>query len=81
MPTIGEGGLIPPISGQSIVIGGTSLTGGVGSVANTLIGTLIIGVMNNGLDLMGVSSYYQQIVKGAIIVLAVLIDHSRRKNP
>jgi len=65
----------------AVVIGGTSLTGGVGSVANTLIGTLIIGVMNNGLDLMGVSSYYQQIVKGAIIVLAVLIDHSRRKNP
>ena len=80
MPTIGEGGLIPPISGQSIVIGGTSLTGGVGSVANTLVGTLIIGVMNNGLA-MGVSSYYQQIVKGAIIVLAVMIDHSRRKNP
>ena len=50
-------------------------------MANTLIGTLIIGVMNNGLDLMGVSSYYQQIVKGAIIVVAVLIDHSRRKNP
>jgi putative xylitol transport system permease protein len=65
----------------AVVIGGTSLTGGVGSVANTLVGTLIIGVMNNGLDLMGVSSYYQQIVKGAIIVLAVLIDHSRRKNP
>ncbi|MFZ0204931.1 MAG: ABC transporter permease [Roseiarcus sp.] len=65
----------------AVVIGGTSLTGGVGSVANTLIGTLIIGVMNNGLDLMGVSSYYQQIVKGAIIVVAVLIDHSRRKNP
>jgi putative xylitol transport system permease protein len=37
--------------------------------------------MNNGLDLMGVSSYYQQIVKGAIIVLAVLIDQSRHKNP
>jgi putative xylitol transport system permease protein len=65
----------------AVVIGGTSLTGGVGSVAFTLIGTLIIGVISNGLDLMGVSSYYQQIIKGSIIVLAVLIDRSRHRNP
>ena len=65
----------------AVVIGGTSLIGGVGSVPYTLIGTLIIGVLNNGLDLMGVSSYYQQVTKGAIIVLAVLIDRSRQQNP
>ena len=65
----------------AVVIGGTSLIGGVGSVLYTLIGTLIIGVLNNGLDLMGVSSYYQQVTKGAIIVLAVLIDRSRQQNP
>ncbi len=62
----------------AVVIGGTSLTGGVGSVVGTLFGALIIAVINNGLDLMGVSSYYQQVIKGAIIVLAVLLDTSRR---
>ncbi|MBO8163521.1 MAG: ABC transporter permease [Brevibacillus sp.] len=60
------------------VIGGTSLTGGIGTVGGTIIGALIIGVMNNGLDLLNVSSYWQQILKGAIIVTAVLID--ARKN-
>jgi len=62
----------------AVVIGGTSLTGGVGSVLGTVLGALIIAVINNGLDLMGVSSYYQQVIKGAIIVLAVLLDTSRR---
>ena len=62
----------------AVVIGGTSLTGGVGSVIGTVFGALIIAVINNGLDLMGVSSYYQQVIKGAIIVLAVLLDTSRR---
>jgi inositol transport system permease protein len=60
------------------VIGGTSLFGGIGTVGGTIIGALIIGVMNNGLDLLGVSSYWQQIVKGAIIVAAVYVDS--RKN-
>jgi len=63
----------------AVVIGGTSLAGGVGTLTGTLFGALIIGTINNGLDLMGVSSYYQQIVKGAIIVGAVLLDASRRK--
>ncbi len=62
----------------AVVIGGTSLTGGVGSIIGTVFGALIIAVINNGLDLMGVSSYYQQVIKGAIIVLAVLLDTSRR---
>lgn len=62
----------------AVVIGGTSLTGGVGSVIGTMFGALIIAVISNGLDLMGVSSYYQQVIKGAIIVLAVLLDTSRR---
>ncbi|GAA3333385.1 hypothetical protein GCM10020331_097220 [Ectobacillus funiculus] len=60
------------------VIGGTSLNGGVGTIPGTMIGALIIGVLNNGLDLMNVSSYWQQILKGAIIVAAVLLD-SRKK--
>ncbi|MCX8522001.1 MAG: ABC transporter permease [Rhodoferax sp.] len=63
----------------AVVIGGTSLNGGVGTLTGTLVGALIIGVINNGLDLLGVSSYYQQVIKGAIIVAAVLMDVSRKK--
>jgi putative xylitol transport system permease protein len=58
----------------AVVIGGTSLSGGQGTLIGTLFGVLIMGVVNNGLDLLGVSSYYQQLFKGAIIVLAVLVD-------
>jgi putative xylitol transport system permease protein len=61
----------------AVVIGGTSLSGGIGSITGTLLGALIIGTINNGLDLLGVSSAYQQIVKGCIIVIAVLLDYSR----
>ena len=64
----------------AVVIGGTSLNGGVGTLTGTLVGALIIGVINNGLDLLGVSSYYQQVIKGAIIVAAVLMDVSRKKT-
>jgi len=62
----------------SAVIGGTSLSGGVGTIWGTMIGALIIGVLNNGLDLLNVSAYWQTIVKGSIIVAAVIIDE--RKN-
>ncbi len=60
------------------VIGGTSLSGGVGRVGGTLAGALLIGVINNGLDLLNVSSYYQQIIKGVIIVGAVWLDKRQR---
>lgn len=60
------------------VIGGTSLSGGVGKLSGTLFGALIMGVMNNGLDILGVESYYQAIIKGALIVTAVIIDPSRK---
>jgi ribose/xylose/arabinose/galactoside ABC-type transport system permease subunit len=62
------------------VIGGTSLTGGKGRLWGAMIGVLIIGVINNGLDLMNVFSYYQQIVKGVIILLAVEIDQVSNKR-
>lgn len=64
----------------AVVIGGTSLLGGVGRVTGTLIGALLIAVVNNGLDLMGVESYYQQVIKGALIVAAVMLDQARQKN-
>jgi len=64
----------------SAVIGGTSLQGGIGTIGGTVVGTLIIGVMNNGLDLLGVSSYWQQILKGVIIIGAVVIDTMRNSK-
>jgi len=56
------------------VIGGTSLTGGVGTLHGTLIGALIMGVLRNGLNLLGTSSFFQQIVIGVVIIAAVLVD-------
>ncbi|MDV2582212.1 ribose ABC transporter permease [Alkalibacillus haloalkaliphilus] len=61
----------------AVVLGGTSLAGGRGWIFGTLIGALIIGVLNNGLNLLGVSSNYQQIVKGAVILLAVILDRQK----
>lgn len=62
----------------AVVLGGTSLSGGRGWIFGTLVGALIIGVLNNGLNLLNVSSFYQQVIKGAVILLAVLLD--RRKE-
>jgi ribose/xylose/arabinose/galactoside ABC-type transport system permease subunit len=61
------------------VIGGTSTTGGTGKLLGTIVGVFIIGVMSNGLDMMGVSSYYQSIIKGMIIILAVYYDMRSKK--
>jgi len=58
----------------AVVIGGTSLAGGRGSIWGTVLGCLIIGVLNNGLFLLNVSPFWQQVVKGAVILLAVAID-------
>ncbi len=78
LPQAGVGYELDAIA--AVVIGGTSLAGGVGSVLFTLVGVLIIGVINNGLDLLGVSSYYQQVIKGVIIIGAVLIDRARHRE-
>ncbi|WP_027414918.1 ABC transporter permease subunit [Aneurinibacillus terranovensis] len=61
----------------SVVLGGTSLSGGKGWIFGTLIGAMIIGVLNNGLNLLEVSSFYQQVVKGIVILLAVLLDRKK----
>ena len=58
----------------AVVLGGTSLMGGRGRLTGTLIGALIIGVLNNALNIMEVSSYYQLVAKGAVILLAVVVD-------
>ncbi|MEC0184172.1 ribose ABC transporter permease [Paenibacillus peoriae] len=61
----------------AVVLGGTSLSGGRGRIVGTLIGALIIGALNNGLNLLGVSSFYQLVVKGIVIVIAVLMDRKK----
>ena len=63
----------------SVVIGGTSMMGGEGGVYGTLIGALLIGVISNGLNLLGVQPYWQMMVKGSIIILAVLMDRMKRR--
>jgi ribose transport system permease protein len=64
----------------AVVIGGTSLNGGRGSIWGTVIGAIIIGVLNNGLVLLNVSPFWQQVVKGAVILLAVIIDKIGNKK-
>ena len=76
-PNIGSGYELQAIS--AVVIGGTSLSGGVGTMWGTLVGAFIIGVLNNGLDLLGVSSYWQQVISGIIIIGAVLLDRGDKK--
>ena len=64
----------------AVVIGGTSLSGGKGSIMGTVLGALIIGVLNNGLVLLNVSPFWQQVVKGLVILLAVIIDKANSKS-
>jgi ribose transport system permease protein len=77
-PTAGVGYELDAIA--AVVVGGTSLAGGIGSMTGTLIGALIIGILNNALNLMDVSAYYQMIAKGAVILLAVLVDRRGAQN-
>jgi Ribose/xylose/arabinose/galactoside ABC-type transport systems, permease components len=64
----------------AVVIGGTSLFGGRGTMLGTIVGVLIIGVINNGLNLLNVSSYWQQIIKGLIIAGAVILDQRAKRG-
>jgi len=64
----------------AVVIGGTSLSGGKGTIMGTVLGAIIIGVLNNGLVLLNVSPFWQQVVKGGVILLAVIIDRANTKS-
>lgn len=75
-PTAGEGYELDAIA--AVVLGGTSLAGGRGRILGTLIGAFIIGVLSNGLVLMNVPFFYQLVIKGAVIVLAVALDSLKR---
>ena len=74
-PTAGNSYELDAIA--AVVLGGTSLTGGKGKISKTIVGALIMGVLSNALNLLDVSSYYQMMVKGVVILIAVLLD---RKN-
>ena len=64
----------------AVVIGGTSLSGGRGTVMGTVLGAIIIGVLNNGLVLLNVSPFWQQVIKGMVILLAVIVDKSNKRE-
>ena len=77
-PNAGSGYELDAIA--AVVIGGTSLSGGKGSIGGTVMGAVIIGVLNNGLVLLNVSPFWQQVVKGAVILIAVIIDKGGNKK-
>ncbi|MFK4446726.1 ribose transport system permease protein [Caballeronia udeis] len=64
----------------AVVMGGTSISGGRGSIVGTLIGALLLGVLNNGLNMVGVNPYVQNVIKGGIILLAIYISRDRRRK-
>ncbi|HHV62766.1 MAG TPA: ABC transporter permease [Firmicutes bacterium] len=64
----------------AVILGGTSLSGGKGSIWGTLLGTLILGTLNNGLVLLNVSSFYQDVARGAVLLLAVALDRLRERG-
>lgn len=75
-PTAGAGYELDAIA--AVVLGGTSMSGGVGTIGGTAIGALIIGILNNALNLLQVPSYYQNVAKGAVILFAVLLDRKQK---
>jgi ribose transport system permease protein len=75
-PNAGQGSELDAIA--AVVIGGTSMSGGKGFITGTFIGALIIGVLNNGLNLLGISSFYQEVIKGLVILLAVIADKKKK---
>lgn len=74
-PTLGSGYELDAIA--AVAVGGTSMSGGRGKILGTLTGVIIIAALNNGMNIIGISSYYQQVVKAIVILLAVLSDRNR----
>ncbi|MDZ8031718.1 MULTISPECIES: ABC transporter permease subunit [unclassified Nostoc] len=75
---IGQGYELDAIA--AVILGGTSFTGGIGTIGGTLLGALIIAILNNGLTLLNLSYFWQLVVKGLVIILAVTIDRLRRRS-
>lgn len=74
-PTLGEGFELDAIA--AVALGGTSMSGGRGKIGGTFAGVLMIAVLNNGLNILGVSTYYQEVIKAVVILIAVLSDRKR----
>ena len=75
-PNVGQGFELNAIA--AAVLGGTSLAGGIGTIGGTLVGAFVIGVLADGMVMMGVSPFWQLVIKGTVIVLAVIIDTFQR---
>jgi ribose transport system permease protein len=78
VPATGDGYECDAIA--AVVLGGASFTGGIGTIGGTLIGAIIIGVLNNGLNMLNVASFWQYVAKGVVILLAVMVDVLRKQN-
>lgn len=76
--SVGDGAEMDAIS--AVVLGGTSMTGGVGTIGGTIIGCLVIGILNNGMNLLGIDSSWQYVVKGLVVLLAVYIDYIKKEK-
>ena len=74
-PTLGDGYEMDAIA--AVALGGTSMSGGSGKITGTLVGVLIIAILSNGLNILGVTSYYQDVIKAIVILVAVLSDRKR----
>ena len=77
-PTVGVGFELDAIA--AVVLGGTSMMGGIGKVGGTMLGVLVIGVLNNGLNLLNINSFWQLVAKGLVILLAVYVDILKKKK-
>jgi ribose transport system permease protein len=77
-PNVGVGYELDAIA--AVVVGGTSFSGGIGTITGTLIGVLILGTINNSLNLLGISPFFQQIARGLIILLAVIVDSKKKSR-
>lgn len=73
---VGEGAEMDAIS--AVVLGGTSMSGGVGYLSGTIIGCVVIGVLNNGMNILGIDSSWQYVVKGVVVLIAVFIDYFKK---
>ena len=76
VPTVGDALTLTAIA--SVALGGTSMAGGVGTIGGTIVGAFVIGVINDGMVMCGVSEFWQMVIKGLVIVLAVIIDQFQR---
>ena len=75
MPTIGEGFELDAVA--AAVIGGAAMSGGSGTVLGTVLGSIVLGVLSNGLSLLDVDSYVMEVIRGLVVIIAVLADQLR----